>query len=320
MGTIAGGVGGLVRGKEDHWRDWLGMFAFTAVAAAFPLLFVGGLVTSTNSGMAVPDWPNTYGVNMFLYPLGSAGVPIFLEHSHRLFGTLLGATSLVLMIWVLVAEPRRGVKIWAVAVFVAVCLQGYVGGKRVLADSPVMGVVHGVFAQIVCAGLVGLAVVLWATPERVSLSQPFANPRRVRIFATAALHTVLLQLVFGAMYRHLRDLHALWTHMGFSFVVLLTGILGGLWSSAVPKEAGPLARALRCCGVAVVVVVLLQFLLGWAALGMGGREREAPSIAAALIRTAHQANGALLLGLTMATTVLARLLYRQIAPAQKPIS
>jgi cytochrome c oxidase assembly protein subunit 15 len=266
----------------------------------------------------VPDWPNTYGVNMFLYPLGSAGVPIFLEHSHRLFGTLLGATSLVLMIWVLVAEPRRWVKVWAVSIFVAVCIQGALGGGRVLADSAVMGVFHGVFAQIVFAGLVALAVILWATPERAAMSQPFANPRRVRIFATAALHTVLLQLVFGAMYRHLRDLHALWTHIGFSFVVLVTGILGGLWSSAVPKEAGPLARALKRCGVAVVVVVLLQFLLGWAALGMGGREREAPSIAAALIRTAHQANGAILLGLTTAAAVLAKLLSRQVS--QKPIS
>ena len=68
-----------------------------AVVAVAPLLFVGGLVTSTNSGMAVPDWPNTFGSNMFLYPLGPRAQPdVYLEHSHRLFGTLVGLATLKL--------------------------------------------------------------------------------------------------------------------------------------------------------------------------------------------------------------------------------
>src|SRR5215831_15988127 len=97
LGLVGGVLGSLVRKTPRSTpSDWLHRFAFVCVAAAAPLLFIGGLVTSTNSGMAVPDWPKTYGANMFLYPLGGAAIPVFLEHSHRLFGTLVGAATLVL--------------------------------------------------------------------------------------------------------------------------------------------------------------------------------------------------------------------------------
>jgi cytochrome c oxidase assembly protein subunit 15 len=320
LGLVGGVVGGMFRGsgKAATSQDWLHRFGFVTVAAAAPLLFIGGLVTSTNSGMAVPDWPRTYGANMFLYPLGQAGTGIYLEHSHRLFGTLLGAATLVLMIWVLMVEPRRWVRNWAICVFGGVCLQGLLGGLRVVQNSNGMAVVHGVLAQVVLSALVALAVLLWTTPERAALSVPFANPRKARAFATAALHTTLLQLLLGALYRHLRAPHALWAHIGFAFVVLFAGALGGFAAASVPRDAGPLAKALRRCGGLMVGVVILQFLLGWASLGMGGTAREAPNLAAALIRTAHQANGALLLGLTTAAAVLAKVLYRNVVPAKAP--
>jgi cytochrome c oxidase assembly protein subunit 15 len=266
--------------------------------------------------MAVPDWPRTFGANMFLYPLGQAGTSIFLEHSHRLFGTLLGVTALVLLIWVLVGEPRKWIKIWMGAVGATICLQAGLGGGRVVMNSTAVAIVHGILAQLTVAGLVCVAVFLWVTPERAGLSKQFPKPRRVRAFATAALHTTLLQLVLGAVYRHLRAPHALWAHVGFSFVVLIAGIIGGFAASSVPRDSGPLGVALRRCGVLMIAVVLLQFLLGWASLGMGGLQKEAPSLAAALIRTAHQANGALLLGLTTAAAVLAKLLYRHVAPPE----
>jgi Cytochrome oxidase assembly protein len=317
IGLIGGLLGSVVRRRSEvSSHDWLHRFAFVTVAAAAPLLFIGGLVTSTNSGMAVPDWPRTYGANMFLYPLGQAGTPIFLEHSHRLFGTLVGVTALVLLIWVLAGEPRRWVKVWMIGVGAAICAQAGLGGDRVIRNSIASATVHGILAQLILAGLVCVAVFLWVTPERAGLSKPFPKSRRVRAFATAALHTTLLQLVLGAVYRHLRSPHALWSHVGFSFVVLIAGMLGGFAASAVPRDTGPPGLALRRCGVLMIAAVLLQFLLGWASLGMGGLQKEAPSLGAALIRTAHQANGALLLGLTTAAAVLAKLLYRYVTPAE----
>lgn len=67
LGLVAGVVAQAIRGTSKTQPDWLARFAVVSVAAVAPLLFVGGLVTSNNAGMAVPDWPNTYGSNMFLY-------------------------------------------------------------------------------------------------------------------------------------------------------------------------------------------------------------------------------------------------------------
>ena len=73
-------------------------FAAFVVAATAILIFAGGLVTSTGSGLSVPDWPNTFGTNMFLYPLGPRAAPdVFLEHSHRLFGTLVGLSAIAMV-------------------------------------------------------------------------------------------------------------------------------------------------------------------------------------------------------------------------------
>ncbi|MGP1272341.1 MAG: hypothetical protein ACTS22_03330 [Phycisphaerales bacterium] len=102
MGGVAGAVGGLLPTPTRRRPDWLARFGWTTVAALFPLIAIGGAVTSAGAGMAVPDWPGTYGSNMFLYPIGLMADPyIFLEHTHRLFGTLVGLTVLTLAIAVL---------------------------------------------------------------------------------------------------------------------------------------------------------------------------------------------------------------------------
>src|SRR5262249_17734296 len=139
-----------------------------AAASVAPLVFIGGLVTSTNSGMAVPDWPNTYGSNMFLYPLGPRVRPdVFFEHAHRLFGTLVGLTTLVLMVWTLIAERGVGVRRPAIAAFVLVCLQGVLGGIRVRMgsadpeqDNRALAMLHGVLAQLTFGVVVACAVFL----------------------------------------------------------------------------------------------------------------------------------------------------------------
>src|SRR5206468_11080712 len=50
-------------------HPWLDRFAWLTAGATFLLLGLGGLVTSHEAGLAVPDWPTTYGYNMFLFPL-----------------------------------------------------------------------------------------------------------------------------------------------------------------------------------------------------------------------------------------------------------
>jgi cytochrome c oxidase assembly protein subunit 15 len=48
---------------------WLHRFAVLVALATLALIGMGGLVTSHGAGMAVPDWPTTYGYNMFLFPI-----------------------------------------------------------------------------------------------------------------------------------------------------------------------------------------------------------------------------------------------------------
>jgi cytochrome c oxidase assembly protein subunit 15 len=339
VGVVGTSLGALTRPKgPTQPPDWLARMALTTVLVAAPLLFVGGLVTSTNSGMAVPDWPGTYGSNMFLYPLGprfaalegkEPYVDIFLEHSHRLFGAMLGLTALVLMAWVLVREPRRWVKLWSVGVFVLICGQGALGGLRVLEgsldlaqDNVWLSAFHGVSAQLVFASIVALAVYLSPTYRSLTALDAPAKARLLKGLSTGAMHALWPQLVFGAMYRHAGSPHALYTHIAFSFIVTgLAAVAGMLAASAPagdqPSGTSPASKdgasrgslALANLGYGVVLCVGLQFLLGWAAFAVH-QGREAASIVEALVRTSHQANGAMLLGLTTALALMARQAWR----------
>src|SRR5213080_4043730 len=76
----------------------LHVIALLTAAATFPLIFMGGLVTSHGAGMSVPDWPNSYGYNMFLFPPRLWIGGILYEHTHRLMGTVVGFLSILLVI------------------------------------------------------------------------------------------------------------------------------------------------------------------------------------------------------------------------------
>ncbi|MBL8991105.1 MAG: COX15/CtaA family protein [Phycisphaerae bacterium] len=336
LSAAVGLIGGFAAGRSDPDRRtdparWLGRFAVIAVVAAVPLLLLGGLVTSTGSGLAVPDWPGTYGANMFLYPIGLMSQPqVYLEHTHRLFGALVGLSTLVLMVYVLVADRRPAVRAAAVILFLAVCLQGYLGGARVVEKSQWFAVMHGVLAQVFFGGLVALAAALSpsfrsATPAGVSLG-------RSSRLAAALVACIFVQLAFGAMYRHLHNNHALWSHAGFSLAVVLLAMLTAFNLSArlapIASPGNAPARVARAAR-GLVHAVGFQFLLGWVAfyfaLSSGKRHiptsdqlADAPDIAwgDSLIRTIHQANGALLLALAVVCLVWSLRLNRPASPAQ----
>ena len=92
-------------------RPWLHRYAILLVIATFVLLFIGGQVTSKDAGLAVPDWPTTFGHNMFLAPLrlwtGPGNEPQFWEHAHRLMGSLVGALTVGMALWLLLSQRRR---------------------------------------------------------------------------------------------------------------------------------------------------------------------------------------------------------------------
>src|SRR5215471_8042500 len=115
--------------------------------ATFPLIFMGGLVTSHQAGMSVPDWPNSYGYNMFLFPPRYWVGGILYEHTHRLAGTVVGMLSIILAISAWKVEARPWVRRLAYAILAAVIFQGVLGGLRVILVNLDVAIVHACFAQ-----------------------------------------------------------------------------------------------------------------------------------------------------------------------------
>jgi heme a synthase len=331
LGAFLGLIGGLVGSTlprpaaARESATYLARFATLTAIAMAPLLVIGGLVTSTNSGMAVPDWPNTFGSNMFLYPLGPRAAPgVYFEHSHRLFGTFVGLTMLTLMVWILVAERREWVRFAVVLAFVLVCIQGILGGIRVLEgstelaeDRAVWRIVHGVLAQIVFGLTVTIAVVVTPTYRRISppalkhtVVGALTSGRALRFYTTGLLHSMVLQLLLGAIFRHARHMPVLWTHAVFAIIIVVFASASGFAATNIKESHGGAGPILRRTGQWIVAVVALQFLLGWLSFGFGGFQLEPSSVTQALIRTLHQANGALLGALAVIAFTWTRRLLR----------
>src|ERR1700704_1887723 len=136
---------------------------FTACCTAL-LIFVGGLVTSTESGLSVPDWPTTYGWNMFAFPVSKWVGGIFYEHSHRLVASFVGFLTLILAFWTWVAEKRQWVRMLAVAALGTVLAQGILGGLTVMLLLPTaISMAHACLAQTFFCLVISLT--LFTSPQ-----------------------------------------------------------------------------------------------------------------------------------------------------------
>lgn len=171
---------------------------FTAIIT-FLLIIAGGLVTSTGSGLAVPDWPLSYGKVM---PPMIGGIAY--EHSHRMVATFVGLLTTVLVIWLWKKEPRRWLRILGLIALVAVITQGLLGGLTVLFLLPTgVSVGHATLAQTFFCIVASIALFTsrWWTTDRPLLPEP---ERKLSTFTLCAITTlaVYLQLVFGALMRH----------------------------------------------------------------------------------------------------------------------
>jgi cytochrome c oxidase assembly protein subunit 15 len=182
----------------------LHLYAVIVAAATAVLIFAGGLVTSTGSGLSVPDWPTTYGWNMFTFPLEKMVGGIRFEHSHRLIASGVGFLILMLAVWLRIAEPRRLVRRLGYVALAAVITQGILGGITVLWFLPdPISIAHASLAQLVFCLTISIA--LMTSP---GWKRAYADHGRVpddRILQGVALATtgfVYLQIVVGATMRH----------------------------------------------------------------------------------------------------------------------
>jgi cytochrome c oxidase assembly protein subunit 15 len=182
-------------------NPWLRRFAWTLAALTLLLICSGGMVTSKGVGLAVPDWPTTFGYNMFLFPVSQWVGGIFFEHTHRLIASTVGFLTIVLGVWLWRTEMR-----WlGLAALGAVVLQGVLGGLRVTMLKDEIGIFHACLAQAFFGLLVYIAWSLSSASDR-------RRTKRARFYwlALAATALIYLQLGLGATMRHQhRDLSIL---------------------------------------------------------------------------------------------------------------
>jgi cytochrome c oxidase assembly protein subunit 15 len=179
-----------------HWA--LHRFACFCAGAILFLICIGGLVTSKGAGMSVPDWPNTYGYNMFFFPWQSWVGGIFYEHSHRLVASGVGVLITILAVW-LCFQERIWLRWMGSCVPIFVFLEGCIGGLRVVLSEDQLGILHGCVAQalFVAVSLIGLFTSRWWIETRSGFTPPKWTGR---VLAISCL--IFCQLMLGATMRH----------------------------------------------------------------------------------------------------------------------
>ena len=148
------------------------------------------MVTSKGVGLAVPDWPTTFGYNMFLFPISQWVGGIFFEHTHRLIASTVGFLTIVLAAWLYRAEDRRWLRNLGFCALAAVVLQGVLGGLRVTMLKDEIGIFHACLAQ----AFLGLIVFIALATTKFWRSLPAGNPdsKRCHPIATVAIATTLV--------------------------------------------------------------------------------------------------------------------------------
>ncbi len=323
-GTALGAAGGASarfgRPREDSsGRNWPGLFALVLVAATSLLLIAGGIVTGARAGLAVVDWPNSFGYNMFLYPLARMSGDIYYEHAHRLLGTLVGLGTLALAAYLSRIERRGWLKAFAWGAVLLVAVQGFLGGMRVtgrptLAADPAavspnvsLAIVHGVVGQVFFAMIVSLAIFLSNRWTRAGAPVRKRAVGTDRALALVLLFLLLVQIVLGAVQRHVSG--GLHMHLGLAVVVLALGVASGARAWGIYPDVPSICRI----GRSLLILLVVQMVLGIGALLAVGLSPESgpPSPVDVTVTTIHQAVGA---GLLAHAVILTLWLRRLVAP------
>jgi heme a synthase len=285
-------------GKVSLVSVWPHRFAVITACATFPLLFIGGLVTSKGAGLAVPDWPTTFGYNMFLYPWSKMVGNIFYEHSHRLVASAVGFLTIALALSLWLQESRRWLRWLGVAALVLVVVQGVLGGLRVTLLEHSLAIVHASLAQAFFALTVSLALFTSNEWREKIAEVPLADYGRLRRLAAVTTGLIYLQVMFGAVLRHtgLRlDAHLLFAALITLHVVLLT--------VRIFKDHSDHRRLTRPA-LFLSATLLLQLFLGTVSyLAKFTTIVRIPIDATVFLTTTHLAVGALMLVTSLVLTL-----------------
>ena len=334
--------GGAAKISQWSWPAPAALFAMVSAATIFLLLITGGLVTGLEAGLAVPDWPNSFGHNMLLYPVSEMKGGVYYEHAHRLFGMLVGVTTFTMVLVVFREDRRTWVRALASFALFMVCVQGLMGGLRVtgtltlsqeaaqLTPSTLIAIAHGIFGQIVFATMALLAALLTLKWKSTTALLNFSGAVSVRVLTMIAPFVLLVQLFLGASYRHLQvpphdgqpAYHPIWAmhgHIGFSIIAVLAVLLSASRMSAAAREI-PALKLLGTCAAFMITILIVQVLLGLLAyVAVLVRRDAAIPLWELMFTSAHQATGALLFAAAIQGAAWARRLVAVEAPMDQQI-
>lgn len=258
-------------------------------AATFILLFVGGLVTSTDSGLAVPDWPLSYGT---LFPPMMGGIRF--EHTHRVVAATVGLVTLILTIWIGVTEKERKIRWLSIACLGAVVLQGILGGLTVLLRLPVpISVAHACLGPIFFCMVVSLAMLTGCTSAGVLPMDTL--PRRLSVGRTPAYLTlfVFVQILLGAIVRHTGQ--GVWLHVSWAFLVFVQAGFLVMRSLTRFSDQREILRPALFLGF----LVTAEFFLGVATFVFTRIKEMSLGAGSMIFPTLHQTLGALILAMSV---------------------
>lgn len=325
---------------NTDYSPWPHRWAGALACATFPLLWVGGLVTTTDAGMAVEDWPTTRGYNLFLYPWATwlaAPWDFFVEHGHRLFAGSVGMLTIAFVVVLWRCDERRWMRWLGVAAVGLVSFQGMLGGMRVLFNERTLAMLHGMTGPLFFALTVALAVFTSKTWTREATPLSVETAGHIRRLAAVTAVLVYLQIVLGAVLRHVpvdaepaTFMSAVRFHL-FLAAILSLHIVLLLWLVLTRARA---IRPLAGLATALAALVIFQLALGaltwlvkfsvptWAS-GWISPQSAAIQDGGWLqthIITAHVATGSLMLGVTVALALYAHRLLPSSSSTRQVVS
>ena len=280
---------------------WLHRYAVLWSVCTLFLVVAGGLVTSHDAGLSVPDWPLSYG--KLMPPMDGN---IFYEHGHRMVATTVGLLTIGMAIWLMRAEGRRWLRNLGWIALAAVIAQGVLGGMTVLFLLPKpVSIGHACLAQLFFSTTVAVALFTsenWARGARI-VDDSGAPP--LHWLALAAAACVFLQLALGAAVRH----QALGILPHVVGAMIATGMV--LWVAVRVLMHHAEHVELRRSALAVLLIIFLQVFLGIAAYMSRLATADAPQPMPVMIvfTVAHVAVGALALA---SNVVLAIQVFRNV--------
>ncbi len=185
-------------------NPWLARFALLTALSTLVLICLGGLVTSHEAGMAVPDWPNTFGYNPFFFPVSRWVGGILYEHTHRLFASGVGLFTTLLAVWLWLKESRRWLRWLGIVAFFAVVLQGVLGGLRVVLIKDELGIFHATLGQLffVLTCSIAMFTSRWWIITAQAAPAAGAGQKGVRRWFLLTTLLIVCQLILGATMRH----------------------------------------------------------------------------------------------------------------------